>query len=111
MTAFIDENRDTYGVEPICAELPISPSSYYEHKRREREPGRKSARSRRDRELSTEIRRVWESNFAVYGAREVWRQLQREGIEVARCTVERPMRLEGLKRRGQRREEAHDHPR
>ncbi len=97
MTAFVDENRDTYGVEPICAELPIAPSTYYEHKRREREPERCSARSRRDSELRSQIRRVWESNFGVYGARKVWRQLHREGVEVARCTVERLMRLEGLK--------------
>ena len=96
MTAFVDENRDEFGVEPICAELPIAPSTYYEHKRRERDPDRRSARSRRDGELRAEIRRVWESNFGVYGARKVWRQLQREGIEVARCTVERLMRLEGL---------------
>ena len=97
MTAFVDENRDTYGVEPICAELPIAPSTYYEHKRREREPERMPARSRRDSELRPQIRRVWESNFGVYGARKVWRQLHREGVEVARCTVERLMRLEGLK--------------
>lgn len=96
MTAFVDENRQEFGVEPICAELPIAPSTYYEAKRREREPERCSARSRRDGELRTQIRRVWESNFGVYGARKVWRQLQREGIEVARCTVERLMRLEGL---------------
>ena len=97
MTAFVDEHRDTYGVEPICAELPIAPSTYYEHKRREREPERRSVRSRRDEVLRPQIRRVWESNFGVYGARKVWRQLQREGVEVARCTVERLMRLEGLK--------------
>ena len=97
MTAFVDKNRDTYGVEPICAELPIAPSTYYEHKRREREPQRCSARSWRDAELRLRVRRVWESNFGVYGARKVWRQLQREGVAVARCTVERLMRLEGLK--------------
>ena len=97
MTAFVDEHRQTYGVEPICAELPIAPSTYYEHKRREREPERCSARSRRDAELRSQIRRVWESNFGVYGARKVWRQLHREGVVVARCTVERLMRLEGLK--------------
>ena len=97
MTSFVDENRADFGVEPICAELPIAPSVYYEHKRREREPERCSARSRRDAALCTEIRRVWESNFGVYGARKVWRQLQREGVGVARCTVERLMRLEGLK--------------
>ena len=97
MTSFVDENRADFGVEPICAELPIAPSVYYEHKRREREPERRSARSRRDSELRPQIRRVWESNFGVYGARKVWRQLHREGIGVARCTVERLMRLEGLK--------------
>ena len=73
MIAFIDEHRDAYGVEPICAELPIAPSSYYEHKRRGREPERCSARSRRDEALRPQIRRVWESNFGVYGARKVWR--------------------------------------
>ena len=97
MTTFVDENREGYGVEPICAELPIAPSTYWEHKRREREPDRCSARSRRDAELRPLVRRVWESNFGVYGARKVWRQLHREGIGVARCTVERLMRLEGLK--------------
>jgi len=97
LTAFIDEHRERFGVEPICAELPIAPSTYYEHKRREAEPERCSARSRRDNALRPQIRRVWESNFGVYGARKVWRQLQREGVEVARCTVERLMRLEGLK--------------
>ena len=97
MTTFVDDHRETYGVEPICAELPIAPSVYYEHKRREREPERCPARSRRDGELRPQIRRVWESNFGVYGARKVWRQLHREGIGVARCTVERLMRQEGLK--------------
>ena len=85
MTAFVDDHRQTYGVEPICAELPIAPSTYYEHKRREREPERRSARCWRDGELKLQIRRVWESNFGVYGARKVWRQLHREGIGVARC--------------------------
>ena len=98
MTAFVDEHRQEFGVEPICTELPIAPSTYYEHKRREREPERCSARSRRDSELRPQIRRVWESNFGVYGARKVWRQLHREGVGVARCTVERLMRLEGLTR-------------
>ena len=97
MSTFIDENRADYGVEPICAELPIAPSVYYEHKRREREPERRSARCRRDGELRPQIRRVWKTNFGVYGARKVWRQLQREGVGVARCTVERLMRQEGLK--------------
>ncbi len=74
----------------------IAPSTYYGHKRREREPERCSARSRRDDALRPLIRRVWELNFGVYGARKVWRQLQREGVVVARCTVERLMRLEGM---------------
>ena len=97
MTAFVDEHRHEYGVEPICAELPIAPSTYYEHKRYEREPARRSARSHRDGELRPQIRRVWEENYGVYGARKVWRQLHREGVGVARCTVERLMRQEGLK--------------
>ena len=83
------------GSSLFCAELPIAPSVYYEHKRRDRAE-RCSARSRRDAVLRTEIRRVWESNFGVYGARKVWRQLQREGVAAARCTVERLMRQEGL---------------
>ena len=85
------------GSSLFCAELPIAPSVYYEHKRREREPERCSARSRRDAVVRTRIRGVWESNFGVYGARKVWCQLQREGVEVARCTVERLMRHQGLK--------------
>ena len=97
MTTFVNEHREEYGVEPICAELPIAPSVYWEHKRREREPERCSARSRRDAELRPMIRRVWETNFGVYGARNLWRQLKREGIGVARCTVGRLMRQEGLK--------------
>ena len=65
--------------------------TYYEHKRRRREPQRCSARSRRDAELREVIRRVWGENFGVYGARKVWRQLHRQGVRVARCTVERLM--------------------
>ena len=97
--------RRTMGSNLFCTELPIAPSTYYEHKRREREPGRRSARSRRDAELRPGVRRVWEENYGVYGARKVWRQLNREGVGVARCTVERLMRREGLKGvvRGKRR--------
>ena len=87
----MDEHRHSYGVEPICEQLPIAPSTYYEHKRRRREPQRCSARSRRDAELREVIRRVWGENFGVYGARKVWRQLHRQGVRVARCTVERLM--------------------
>jgi len=96
MVAFIDTHRDACGVESICAELPIAPSTYYEHKAREIEPTRVAPRLRRNRELSVDIQRIWEENFQVYGARKVWRQLNREQIVVARCTVERLMRALGL---------------
>jgi putative transposase len=104
MVSFIDEHRVAYGVEPICRQLPIAPSVYYEHKRRQAEPDRVAARTRRDAELATEMARVHEANFGVYGARKVWLQLKREGTQVARCTVERLMRREGLEgaRRGRR---------
>ena len=93
---FIDAHRQAHGVEPICAELPIAPSTYYEHKARQADPSRLPPRRQRDAILRSDIRRVWEANFQVYGARKVWRQLSREGIEVARCTVERLMRAMGL---------------
>jgi transposase InsO family protein len=96
MVSFIDEHRADYGVEPICAQLPIAPSMYYECKAREVDPDRLPARARRDLELSGEIQRVYDENFQVYGARKVWRQLNREQIAVARCTVERLMRCLGL---------------
>jgi len=96
MVSFIDAHRDDYGVEPICTQLPIAPSTYYEHKAREQNHERLPPRVRRDRELSSEIQRVWDENFRVYGARKVWRQLKREQFEVARCTVERLMRALGL---------------
>ena len=96
MIAYIDDHRDHYGVEPICAVLPIAPSTYYEHKARETEPERMPPRVQRDEALKAEIHRVWTENFQVYGARKVWRQLNREGIAVARCTVERLMRDMGL---------------
>jgi putative transposase len=91
MIAYIHANRDRFGVEPICKVLPIAPSTYYAAGRRPR-----SARSRRDEELKVEIRRVHAENFGVYGARKVWRQLRREGVGVARCTVERLMGELGL---------------
>jgi putative transposase len=91
MIAYIDANRDWFGVEPICQVLPIAPSTYYDAKRR-----LPSARALRDEELKVEIRRVHADNFGVYGARKVWRQLHREGIVVARCTVERLMGELGL---------------
>jgi hypothetical protein len=87
MVRFIDTHRTTFGVEPICAVLPIAPSMYYECKAREREPGRRPARARQDDRLGEQIRRVWHDNRAVYGVRKVWSQLKREGVAVARCTV------------------------
>jgi len=97
MVAFIDHHRDRYGVESICAQLPIAPSQYYEHKAREAMPERLPPRTRRDRELLPEIQRVHAENFGVYGARKVWRQLGRDGQVVARCTIERLMRAQGLR--------------
>ena len=85
MVAFIDQYREDLGVEPICKQLPT--------------------RAKRDRALCVEIRRVWEENFQVYGARKVWRQLKREGQDVARCTVERLMRrleIQGVRRGAKR---------
>ncbi len=96
MVSFIDDLRDKHGVEPICAQLPIAPSTYYEHKAREVDPDLLPWRAQRDQALKAEIRRVWEENFRVYGARKVWRQLKREGFRVARCTVERLMGVLGL---------------
>jgi putative transposase len=97
MKAFIDEHREDYGVEPICRVLPIAPSTYYEHAARKADPERRPARERRDADLCREIRRVFAANFGVYGVRKVWRQMQREGIAVARCTVARLMRQMDLK--------------
>ena len=96
MVSFIDDEKAEYGVEPICEVLPIAPSTYYVWKAQARDPSLRSARAQRDAWLSGEIRRVWEANFQVYGARKVWKQLKREGIAVARCTVARLMREMGL---------------
>jgi transposase InsO family protein len=96
MVAFIDAHRAEHGVEPICEELQIAPSTYYEHRARQTDPQRSPPRVQRDRALVPEIRRVYEENFHVYGARKVWRQLGREDFIVARCTVERLMRSLGL---------------
>ncbi len=97
MVSFIDDHRGTYGVEPICAVLPIAPSTYYEKKAQMADPSRLSFRARRDGFLCREISRIWKANREVYGARKVWHQLRREGVEVARCTVERLMRSMGIR--------------
>ena len=97
MVGYIEEYRERFGVEPICAVLPIAPSTYYVHRARRRDPARRGPRARRDEALSVQIRRVWEENFGVYGARKVWKQLNREGHRVSRCNVERLMRGLGLR--------------
>jgi putative transposase len=96
MITFIDEHRAVYGVEPICRVLPIAPSTYYEHAARRAAPEKLPRRAKRDAALKVEIRRVFEENFRVYGVRKVWRQLAREGIAAARCTVARLMQAMGL---------------
>src|SRR6202789_2053091 len=96
MIAFIDDHRQAHGVEPICRVLPIALSTYHAHVAKRVDPSRLSARDRRDAALKEEVRRVFEANFRVYGVRKVWRQLQREGFDVARSTVARLMRAMAL---------------
>jgi putative transposase len=91
MKRFIDTHRTRFGVEPICRVLQFAPSTYYAACKR-----RPSVRQQRDEQLSVEVQRVHRAHFGVYGARKVWRQLLREGMAVARCTVERLMRALGL---------------
>jgi transposase InsO family protein len=96
MVSFIDAHREAHGVESICKQLPIAPSTYYEMKSRQADPSRLPPRAKRDAQLEPEIQRVYEENFRVYGAEKVWRQLKRENWKVARCTVERLMARLGL---------------
>jgi transposase InsO family protein len=96
MIAFIDEHRGVHGVEPIGRVLPIAPSTYHARVARRADPGKLSRRAKRDEVLKSEIRRVFEENFRVYGVRKLWRQLGREGLVVARCTVARLMKAMGL---------------
>ncbi len=91
MIAYIDSHRDAFGVEPICTTLQVAPSTYYAAK--SRPPCR---RRRRDEELKVDIARVFQANYCVYGPRKVWKQLNREGIAIARCRTERLMRQMGL---------------
>ena len=97
MVAFIEDHRMEYGVEPICRVLPIAPATYYAHRARARDPSLRPDREKRDEGLSAQVRRIWDENFQVYGAEKVWRQLRREGVGVARCTVERLMKAMGLR--------------
>ena len=96
MIAFIDDHRGAHGVEPICKVLPIAPSTYHAHVAKRRDPAKLSARAGQDAALKIEVRRIFDQNFSVYGVRKVWRQLKREGFDVARCTVSRLMRDMGL---------------
>jgi len=97
MVRFVDDHREQYGVEPICAVVAIAPSTYYEQKARQADPSRLPARAQWDARLVPEIQRVWEANHSVYGAKKVWKQLDRERIRVARCTVARLMAQAGLR--------------
>jgi putative transposase len=96
MIGFIDDHREAHGVAPICNQLQIAPSTDHLHAARRADPDLLPARDRRDAELRAAIRRAHGTSFGLYGARKVWRQLRREGIAVARCTVERLMRGMGL---------------
>ncbi|CUA96552.1 Transposase InsO and inactivated derivatives [Thiomonas bhubaneswarensis] len=98
----MDEHRGAHGVEPICTALQVAPSAYRRHAARQRNPALLAHRAKRDAQLLPEVQRVFEQNLRVYGADKVWRQLLREGVTVARCTVERLMRRLGLQgvRRG-----------
>ena len=96
MVDFIRENRTCYGVESICEVLPIAPSTFYQREARHKDPALLPTRTKRDARLRVEIDRVWRANREVYGVRKVWKQLNREGFKVARCTVQRLMRETGL---------------
>lgn len=97
MRAFVDTHRASFGVEPICSVLQIAPSGYRRHAAQQRNPALRCARARRDESLIPQIERIWQVNLQVYGADKVWKQINREGVEVARCTVERLMRRLGLR--------------
>ena len=102
MRGFVDQHRDTYGVEPICKVLQIAPSGYRRHACQQRNPELRCVRAKMDETLLPQIHQVWRANMQVYGADKIWHQLKRQGVAVARCTVERLMRRSGLKgiRRG-----------
>ena len=97
MRKFVDQYRHAYGVEPICRMMQVAPSGYWRYAAQQRNPELRCARAQRDDVLSVDIERVWQANLQVYGADKIWRQLRREGGDVARCTVERLMRKAGLR--------------
>jgi len=104
MVEYIDQYKSVHGVDPICKILPIAPATYYDQKAKQRQPNKRSSRTKRDEVLKDDIQRVWEENLCVYGARKVWKQLNRESIPVGRWSVETVMRKLGLEgvRRGRR---------
>ena len=108
MKPFVDQHRERFGVESICKALQIAPPGYWREAARLRDPALRPARQQRDAALVPEIERVRHNNLRVYGADKVWQQLRRERFAVARCTVERLMRLRGSARRDPRQERAHD---
>ena len=96
MIQFIEDHRADLGVEPICRVLPIAPATFYDHLAKRVDPSRLSDRAVRDAELKPEIERVFEANLSVYGVRKIWRQMRREGFDIARCTVARLMKGIGI---------------
>ncbi|MDO9525560.1 MAG: IS3 family transposase [Gemmobacter sp.] len=97
MTAFIEEHREMYGVEPICRTLQFAPSTYYDRRAIVCDPDRASSRAKSDAALSVKIDAAWDANRKLYGARKIWHVLRRQGEDAARCTVERLMRRLGIK--------------
>ena len=97
MVQSIDEHREQYGAEPMCGVLPMAPSTYFRGKTLAEHPEHRSARAQRDEALRVAIQRVWDGHYQVYGPRVVWNQLRRDGLHVARCTVERLMGAIGLR--------------
>ncbi|MEO1293956.1 MAG: IS3 family transposase, partial [Pseudomonadota bacterium] len=96
MVSFVDDHRAEHGVEPICKVLPIAPSTYYDRLAKRADPACRSDRARRDEALRSEIERIFDANYKVYGVRKIWHQMRREGFDVARCTVARLMKEMGL---------------
>lgn len=96
MIRFIEDRRADHGVEPICRVLPITPATFYDHLAKRANPDLLSDRAKRDEDLKPEIERVFEENHSVYGVRKIWRQMRREGFDIARCTVARLMKDIGV---------------
>jgi putative transposase len=96
VVGFINDHRETYGVESICRVVPIAPSTYYRHRARQLDPTKRSTRAVRDEVLKAIIQRIWREHDQAYGSRKVWKQMGRENLREARCRVRRLMRELGL---------------